>query len=101
MSKIKLKTHRTAAKRFKVSGSGKIMKLSSGNSHMFFHKSASRKRRLDIESVLFGGERWRISRLLGPGITGGKAYKAPPVPLTEEEIAAITTVKAARRKLAL
>jgi hypothetical protein len=75
------------------------MKLSSGNSHMFFHKSGGRKRRLDIESQLFSGERRRISRLLGH--TGGRPT-APKTPeLTEEQIKALEAVKTARRKLAL
>lgn len=95
----KLKTHRTAAKRFKVTGSGKIMKLSSFNSHMFFHKSGGRKRRLEVETELFKGERWRISRLLGT--TGGKAQARPQVELTPEQKQARDAVKAARSKLAL
>jgi large subunit ribosomal protein L35 len=95
----KLKTCRTAAKRFKISGSGKIMKLSSFNSHMFFHKSGSRKRRLDVETELFGGERWRISRLLG--LSGGKAFRKAPAPPTEEQLQAHAELKANRRKLAL
>lgn len=95
----KLKTCRTAAKRFKISGSGKIMKLSSFNSHMFFHKSGSRKRRLDVETELFGGERWRISRLLG--LSGGKAFRKAPEPPTEEQLQAQAELKANRRKLAL
>jgi large subunit ribosomal protein L35 len=97
----KLKTHRTAAKRFKISGSGKILRLSSYNSHMFFHKSGARKRRLEIETELFGGERWRISRLLGVRVSGGKSTKAIIAPPTEEQVKAAEAVKAARRKLAL
>ena len=95
----KLKTCRTASKRFKISGSGKIMKLSSFNSHMFFHKSGSRKRRLDIETELFGGERRRISRLLGH--SGGKAFRGPAAPLSDEQLQASADLRTARRKLAL
>mgnify|MGYP001809850092 CR=1 FL=1 len=60
----KLKTSKTAAKRFKLSGSGKIMRRKSGNSHMFFHKSESRKRRLDQAAELSKTERKRVRRLL-------------------------------------
>ena len=42
----KLKTHRSAAKRYKVTASGKIMKRQAGIGHLLQHKSASRKRRI-------------------------------------------------------
>lgn len=60
----KLKTSKTAAKRFKISGSGKIMRRKSYNNHMFFHKSGSQKRRLDQEVELSKTERKRVRRLL-------------------------------------
>jgi large subunit ribosomal protein L35 len=40
----KLKTHRGAAKRFKISGNGKIMMKRAGKRHLLTHKSARRKR---------------------------------------------------------
>lgn len=61
----KLKTHKTAAKRFKVTGSGKIMRRKSHNNHMFFHKSGAQKRRLDQDSELSKTEQKRVRRLLG------------------------------------
>ena len=42
----KLKTHRSAAKRYKVTASGKIMKRQAGIGHLLQHKSGSRKRRI-------------------------------------------------------
>ena len=42
----KLKTHRSAAKRYKVTATGKIMKRQAGIGHLLQHKSASRKRRI-------------------------------------------------------
>ncbi len=42
----KLKTHRSAAKRYKVTASGKIMKRQAGIGHLLQHKSSSRKRRI-------------------------------------------------------
>lgn len=61
----KLKTSKTAAKRFKISGSGKIMRRKAYNNHMFFHKSGSQKRRLDQEAELSKTEQKRVRRLLG------------------------------------
>ncbi|MBI1756658.1 MAG: 50S ribosomal protein L35 [Fimbriimonas ginsengisoli] len=60
----KLKTNKTAAKRFKITGSGKITRRKSHNNHQFLHKSASQKRRLEQEPELFRGERKRVKRLL-------------------------------------
>jgi large subunit ribosomal protein L35 len=65
MAKIKLKTSKTAAKRFKITGSGKILRKKAYNNHMFFNKSHAQRRRLDQEEELFKGERKRIKRLLG------------------------------------
>ena len=42
----KMKTHRAGAKRYKISASGKILRLKSGKKHILAHKSQSRKRRL-------------------------------------------------------
>jgi large subunit ribosomal protein L35 len=61
----KLKTNKTAAKRFKISGSGKLMRRKSYNNHMFFHKSGGQKRRLDQDAELSKTERKRVRRLLG------------------------------------
>ncbi|MBX3118912.1 MAG: 50S ribosomal protein L35 [Fimbriimonadaceae bacterium] len=60
----KLKTNKTAAKRFKITGSGKITRRKAYNSHQFLHKSSSRKRRLEKEPTLFKGENKRVKRLL-------------------------------------
>ncbi|MBL8059937.1 MAG: 50S ribosomal protein L35 [Chthonomonas sp.] len=60
----KIKTHKTAAKRFKITGTGKITRRKSANNHMFFHKSKSQRRRLEGEPELFKGEKPRIRRLL-------------------------------------
>ena len=46
MAKIKLKTNRSAAKRLKVTGSGKIMRRKGCKRHLLSTKNASRKRRL-------------------------------------------------------
>jgi large subunit ribosomal protein L35 len=46
MAKIKLKTKRSAAKRLKVTGSGKIMRRKGWKGHLLSGKNATRKRRL-------------------------------------------------------
>ena len=42
----KMKTHRGSAKRFRVTGSGKIMRAKAYKSHILTKKSAKRKRNL-------------------------------------------------------
>ncbi|NJK37435.1 MAG: 50S ribosomal protein L35 [Oscillatoriales cyanobacterium RM1_1_9] len=42
----KLKTRKSAARRFKVTGSGKIVRRKAFKSHLLQHKSSSRKARL-------------------------------------------------------
>lgn len=44
--KIKRKTHRGAAKRFRVSAGGKILRMHSGKRHLLGTKPAKRMRRL-------------------------------------------------------
>ena len=42
----KLKTKRSAAKRFKVTGTGKLMKMNANKSHILTKKETKRKRNL-------------------------------------------------------
>lgn len=42
----KMKTHRAGAKRYKITSSGKILRLKAGKKHLLAHKSEQRKRRL-------------------------------------------------------
>ena len=61
----KLKTNKTAAKRFKLTGKGKVTRRKAYDSHMFLHKSGSRKRRLEQEPELAKGDRKRVEKMLG------------------------------------
>ena len=61
----KMKTHRGAAKRFKVTGSGKILRRRANLNHSLEKKSSKRKRRLGRTVEVVGGDRDRIERLLG------------------------------------
>lgn len=48
----KLKTRKAAAKRFKRSGSGKIMRRKAFRNHLLQHKTSTRKHRLsEMEAV--------------------------------------------------
>ncbi len=60
MAKIKMKTNRSAAKRFRATGSGKIKRYRSGKSHLNVKKSSRRKRRLRHPEFLEGKEARRI-----------------------------------------
>ncbi|MBL7501466.1 50S ribosomal protein L35 [Frankia sp. CNm7] len=60
----KMKPHSGASKRFRVTGSGKIMRRRANRAHLFEHKPSRRTRRLDPEVVLAPADNRRISRLL-------------------------------------
>ena len=61
----KMKTHRGAAKRFKVTGTGKILRRKAFRNHMFEKKASTRTRRLAREAEVTGGDRDQVRRLLG------------------------------------
>lgn len=61
----KMKTHKGAAKRFKRSGSGKIIATKSWRGHNRYKKSGDRWRRVKGDLVLTGGDERRMRRLLG------------------------------------
>ncbi|HEV7567763.1 MAG: large subunit ribosomal protein [Microbacteriaceae bacterium] len=61
----KQKTHSGAKKRFKITGSGKIMKQQSGMRHNLESKSTDRKRRLNQEVVIAPADTKAIKKLLG------------------------------------
>lgn len=61
----KLKTRKTAAKRFKISGTGKLIRRKAYDNHMFLHKGGSQKRRLGEDATLTPAFEKRMKRLLG------------------------------------
>ncbi|MCL5283961.1 MAG: 50S ribosomal protein L35 [Armatimonadetes bacterium] len=65
--KTKLKTSKTAAKRFDVTARGKIRRGCTGLNHLMRRKSPSRQRRLLSGDELDHGDRTRIRRMLGNG----------------------------------
>lgn len=48
----KMKTHKSGAKRYKVTASGKIMRRHAGIGHLLANKSSSRKRKIFSESEI-------------------------------------------------
>ena len=61
----KMKTHSGASKRFRLTGTGKIMRRRANNSHYFEHKPSTRTRRLTNEIVLSPADTKKMKRLLG------------------------------------
>ena len=61
----KMKTHRGAAKRFKVTGTGRIMRRKAFRSHILEKKPSKRTRRLARGAEVTGGDRDQVKRLLG------------------------------------
>jgi large subunit ribosomal protein L35 len=61
----KMKTHRGAAKRFKITGTGKILRRKAYRDHLLESKPTKRTRRLGRPALVEGGDRKRVQRLLG------------------------------------
>jgi len=60
-----MKTDRGAAKRFKITGSGKIMRRKAFRSHILEKKSSKRTRRLSHEAQVTGGDAKQVRKMLG------------------------------------
>jgi large subunit ribosomal protein L35 len=60
----KMKTHRGAAKRFKVTGTGKIKRNRANKSHILTGKSSKRTRRLRTATLVSKHDQARIRKLL-------------------------------------
>ena len=61
----KNKTHSGARKRFKVTGSGKVMRQRAGRRHYLEHKPSTLTRRLDGTAEMAPGDAKRVKKLLG------------------------------------
>ena len=61
----KMKTHRGTAKRFRVTGSGKIMRAKAFKSHILTKKSQKRKRNFRNETELSKADAKVVGRNLG------------------------------------
>jgi large subunit ribosomal protein L35 len=60
----KMKTNKTAKKRFRVSGSGRVRRPKSGGNHGLINKSRKRLRRLRKNDMVSDTLQKRIKRLL-------------------------------------
>jgi large subunit ribosomal protein L35 len=61
----KNKTHSGAKKRFRVTGSGKLMKEQANKRHLLESKSSKRTRRLSVDQVLSPADAKKAKKLLG------------------------------------
>ncbi len=61
----KMKTDRGAAKRFKVTGSGKLRRRRAFRNHLFEKKPSTRMRRLAHETDVAAADVKAVKRLLG------------------------------------
>ncbi|HEX8891029.1 MAG TPA: 50S ribosomal protein L35 [Pyrinomonadaceae bacterium] len=63
----KLKTHKGAAKRFRLTATGKIKRGHSHARHILTKKTTKRKRQLDIDSIVSEGDQKRVEAMLPYG----------------------------------
>jgi large subunit ribosomal protein L35 len=61
----KMKSHRGAAKRFKISPTGKIMRRRANANHFLGKKSGTRKRRLNAPAQVAPADARNVRRSLG------------------------------------
>jgi large subunit ribosomal protein L35 len=59
----KMKSHRGAAKRFRITGTGKVLRRKATGNHMLIKKTGSRKRRISGMAEV-GPEKRAVKRLL-------------------------------------
>jgi large subunit ribosomal protein L35 len=60
----KMKTHRGAAKRFKKTGTGKIVRSHANKRHILTKKSSKRKRRLRKPAIVGSADKHRLEQML-------------------------------------
>jgi large subunit ribosomal protein L35 len=63
----KLKTHKGAAKRFRLTATGKIKRGHSHARHILTKKTTKRKRQLDVDSIVSDGDQKRVEAMLPYG----------------------------------
>lgn len=67
MSKCKMKTNKSAAKRFKLSGSGRVKRGKAYHGHLFTAKSPKRLRNLRQSAMIAPSDQPRAKKMLGCG----------------------------------
>ncbi|HEX9020485.1 MAG TPA: 50S ribosomal protein L35 [Nitrospirota bacterium] len=68
MAKAKLKTNRSAAKRLKVTGTGKIMRRKGWKGHLLSGKDPGRKRRLTGDFEIDKDNLKNVQRMIPYGV---------------------------------
>jgi large subunit ribosomal protein L35 len=63
----KLKTHKGAAKRFRLTATGKIKRGHSHARHILTKKTTKRKRQLDTDTLVSEGDQKRVEAMLPYG----------------------------------
>ncbi|AZN29482.1 50S ribosomal protein L35 [Flaviflexus salsibiostraticola] len=61
----KMKSHSGAKKRFRVTGSGKVMRERAGKRHLLEHKPSRRTRRLSKDQVVSPADAKNVKKMLG------------------------------------
>ena len=64
----KIKTHKGAASRFSITGTGKLMRMKGGKSHLRIAKSKRVKRQYDSKIPVSKADVQRLKRLLPNGV---------------------------------
>jgi large subunit ribosomal protein L35 len=67
MAKTKMKSNRGAAKRFRLTGGGRVRRNHAYHGHLFTAKSAKRKRRLRKTTLVAPADEARVRRMLAGG----------------------------------
>lgn len=62
--KLKLKTHRGAAKRFKITGAGKVTRAAAFKRHILTSKSSKKKRQMRGNLVVSPADAAKVKRML-------------------------------------
>jgi large subunit ribosomal protein L35 len=60
----KAKTHSGASKRFRKTGTGKIVRQKAGRRHLLEHKATKRTRRLDGRTTVSANDSTRVAKML-------------------------------------
>ena len=64
MGKVKMKSNRAAAKRFKLTGGGRVKRNHAYHGHLFTAKSPKRKRNLRKSAMLESADMGRVNKML-------------------------------------
>ncbi len=65
MGKIKMKSNRSAMKRFRKTGSGRIKREHAYHGHLFEAKSPKRKRNLRRATLIAASDMARVKKMIG------------------------------------